>query len=204
ANGRKSFLRIFNDQQVHPFESEITAAFKRLVIDDFPVVGFLVGHGERESASEQDRGYNMVAQEKTFRYALINQGFDFTDVTLDAEIPEEIRVLIIAEPKEPFTVQEQAYLDAYIARGGNLIIAGEPRRQAHLNAITASLGVRFLPGVLVQPSDRLQSDLLIMSPTQQGIDFSHHLDRMSKRNQVLTMPTTSALEYDSTKGFDVV
>ncbi len=43
---------------------------------DLPTVGFITGHGERQSTSFQDRGYNLIAQEKTFRYALINQGFD--------------------------------------------------------------------------------------------------------------------------------
>lgn len=202
-NGRKTFLRIYNDPYVHPFESEITAAFKRLVVNKFPVVGFLTGHGERMSSSETDRGYNMVAQEKTFRYALINQGFDFTDVTLEKKIPENIRILVVAEPKEAFTADEQANLNQYLARGGNLIIAGEPRRQAHLNKITESIGVRFLPGIIVKPSDQFQSDLLILKPTKEGIDFSHHLETMSKRKQVLTMPTLSALEYDSDRGFDV-
>ena len=30
-NGRKTFLRIYDDMYVHPFETEISAAFKRLV-----------------------------------------------------------------------------------------------------------------------------------------------------------------------------
>lgn len=44
--GRTSYLRMFDDQVVYPMESEITAAFKRLVVTP-PRVAFLTGHGER-------------------------------------------------------------------------------------------------------------------------------------------------------------
>ncbi|MEI3423260.1 MAG: Gldg family protein [Butyricimonas faecihominis] len=47
-SGEKTFLRVFDDAVVFPTEAEITAAFKRLVMD-LPTVGFLKGHGERDS-----------------------------------------------------------------------------------------------------------------------------------------------------------
>lgn len=202
-SGERTFLRVFNDMYVHPFESEITAAFKRLVLDKLPVVGFLTGHGERESNSDKDRGYNMISREKTFRYALINQGFDFTDVTLDRPISDSIRILVIAEPRAPYTEAELAVLNNYIERGGNLIVCGEPKRQELMNQVTAPIGVRFLPGVLVHPSEKFQSDLMLLHPTEAGAAFSYHLDNMLKREQVISMPSAGALEYDSTKGFRV-
>src|SRR5690606_15369219 len=38
-DGRREFLRIFNDMYVQPFESEISAAFKRITLDVLPTVG---------------------------------------------------------------------------------------------------------------------------------------------------------------------
>ncbi len=201
-NGRKTFLRIYDDMRRLPSESEITAAIKRLVMK-LPVVGFLKGHGERESNGEQDRGYNMVAREKTFRYALLNQGFDFTDVTLNKAIPDSIRILVIAEPKQALTAEEQKNLDQYIARGGNMVIAGEPGRQEQMNAITAPLGVQFMPGRLVKPHTKFQPDLMIMKPTQAAADFSFQLADMRRMELVLTMPSASGLSYTKDKGFDV-
>lgn len=202
GNGQKTFLRVYNDMMRLPNESEITAAIKRLVMK-LPVVGFVKGHGERESNGEQDRGYNMIAREKTFRYALINQGFDFTDVLLQQPVPDSIRILVIAEPKTAFTAEEQKNLDQYIARGGNLIIAGEPGRQEQMNAITAPLGVQFLPGRLVKPSVKFQADLMIQKPTDEAIAFSKKFEVMRKREEVLTMPTAAGLSYSTDKGFDV-
>ena len=201
-NGKKTFLRLFNDMRRLPSEREITAAIKRMVMK-LPVIAFVQGHGERESNGEQDRGYNMIAREKTFRYALINQGFDFTDVTLDQAIPDSIRIMVIAEPKQVYTAVQQENLNNYIARGGNLVIAGEPGRQAQMNAITKELGVQFLPGRLVKPSPKFQSDLTMLKAGQDAVDFSPYLKDMQKFQSVITMPSAGALSYTKDKGFDV-
>lgn len=116
-NGEKTFLRVFDDIKRFPFETEISAAFKRLVME-LPLVGFVKGHGERDCIREGDRDYNRFAQDKPFRYSLINQGFDFTEVTLDKPIPEQVDIIVIADMRSPMTENERANLDAYIARGG--------------------------------------------------------------------------------------
>ena len=200
SNGKKTFLRIFDDIQRLPNESEITAAFKRLVMD-LPIVGFVTGQGERESNGEGDRGYNKFAQEKGFRYALINQGFDFTNVTLDKEVPASVRILVIAEMKKAFTPVELENLNKYIDKGGNLIIAGEPGRQESMNPVLAPLGVQMLPGVLVKPSDKFQADLMLLKPTKEALAFSTQFQEMKERHQVLTMPTAAALDVHTDKGF---
>ena len=119
-NGEKTFLRVFDDIKRFPFETEISAAFKRLVME-LPLVGFVKGHGERDCIREGDRDYNRFAQDKPFRYSLINQGFDFTEVTLDKPIPEQVDIIVIADMRSPMTENERANLDAYIARGGESI-----------------------------------------------------------------------------------
>lgn len=203
-NGKHTFLRIYNDMMRLPSETEITAAFKRLVIDKLPTVGFLTGHGERSSNAEADRGYNMFAQEKTFRHALINQGFDFENVMLDKEIPAHIRILLIAEPRKPLVPEEMQRLQQYIDRGGNLIIAGEPGRQEVMNPMMESIGVKFLPGMLVKPSKKFQPDLLLLNPTRQSEKIAFHFGAIRRYEQVLPMKTAVGLEYATDKGFEVV
>src|SRR5207245_2696958 len=66
-SGQKVFLRMFNDMQHYPSESEITAALKRIVMK-LPTVAFLSGHGERSMAGVGDRGYNLMAASNTFRF----------------------------------------------------------------------------------------------------------------------------------------
>ncbi len=47
-----------------------------------------------------------------------------------------------------------------MARGGNLLIAGEPGRQEVMNPLVERFGVQFMPGVLVQPSRDFDPDLI--------------------------------------------
>lgn len=145
----------------------------------------------------------MFAQEKTFRYAMINQGLDFQDVTLNERIPDIIKILVIAEPRRTLSETEHEILKEYIDRGGNLLITGEPGRQEFINPITEQLGVRFLDGTLVRPNAKFQANLSTLKPTTEATEFSHFLNSMLMRRQLLSMPTAGALEVSRDKGFKV-
>jgi ABC-2 type transport system permease protein len=201
-NGQKTFLRVYDDGQIFPTESEISAAFKRLVMK-LPHVAFLKGHGERNCIKEGDRDYNRFAQEKPFRYSLINNGFNIEEVTLDEEIPDSVRILLVADIREPFTPAERERLDRYIARGDNLFIAGEPRRQQVMNPIIEQLGVQFMPGRLVKKSENHQPDFIIATPTKEAREFSYILNNVARWEYVITMPSTTGLHYVTNKGFTV-
>jgi ABC-2 type transport system permease protein len=152
-SGEKTFLRMFDDPIRYPGETEISAALKRLVME-LPVIGFVTGQGERDYNNTGDRGYFRFSQDKPFRYSLINQGFDGKEIRLNEDIPERINILVIADMRSAFTPDEQSHLDAYIARGGNLVILGETHRQEVMNPFIAQFGVRFLPGQLVKYVDK--------------------------------------------------
>ncbi|MCR9013322.1 Gldg family protein [Gabonibacter chumensis] len=199
-NGQKTFLRVYDDMMRFPSESEITAALKRLVMK-LPKVGFLTGHGERDNKREGDRDYNRFAQDKPFRYSLINQGFDFCDVALDKEIPEDVSILVIAEMRSPMTAEEKVYLDKYIAKGGNLLILGEPKRRDVMNPLVEQFGVQFVPGTLVKPSENFLADFIITDPTKEAGELSYAFDIMRKYEYKATMPNVSGLEYTEGKGF---
>ncbi len=192
-NGRKTFLRVYDDMQRVPLESEISAAIKRLVMDELPIVGFVSGHGERNSNSTQDRGYKTITQEKTFRYSMINQGFDFKEIDLSRPVPENINILIIAEPRQPYNEQELTNLHSYIASGRNMMLAGEPGQEAIFNRIAAPLGLTLEPGVLVKQQEALQPDLLTLKPTKAGEEFSYYLAPMNRREEVITMSGTAGI-----------
>jgi len=203
-SGEQTFLRVFDDPAVLPGETEITAALKRLTMEHLPKVGFLRGHGERDNDREGDRNYNRFAQDKPFRYSLINQGFDIADVVLDKEVPQDINILVIADMKNGLTDAEKANLDKYSARGGNLLIAGEARRQHAMDELVAPFGVHFVPGMLVNPSRNFLPDFIISKPTKAAGELSYIYKEMRKRKTVVTMPTAVGLEYTTDKGFDAV
>ena len=224
-SGERTFLRIFNDMYKFPFETEITAAMKRLIMNELPVVGFITGHGERSCYDATDRGYKTFAQEITFRYSLINQGFDFMNISLKKEIPDNVNIIVIAEPKEHFNKMELDNLYAYIDRGGNLMILGEPGRQEFINPIIEKFGVAMLPGIIVKPGRiiepsttvvyassgnkidtipavNISPELMVLPPADTS--WSYHLKEMYYRKQNLVSPKFAALDIDTTRGFKVV
>lgn len=202
AQGEKTFLRVFDDMEVHPSEAEVSAAFKRLVME-LPMVGFVTGHGERDCIKEGDRDYNKFAQDKPFRYSLINQGFDFEEVKLDNEIPADVDILVIGDMRVPMPEEHLINLNKYIERGGNLLIAGEPGRQDIMNKILTQFGVEMLPGRLVIPSENFSPDFIQSIPTNEGADMMYQLKMMLSREYVLTMPGTTGLKYTVDKGYKV-
>ena len=202
-SGEKTFLRVFNDMQHWPSEREITAAFKRLVMK-LPKVGFLIGHGERDIKKIGDRDYNNFAQEKPYRYALINQGFDVEEVTLNQEIPEDIRILVIAEPREEIPEEHFAHLEQYIDRGGNLLIACEPNRIEIMKPLLAKFGVTQTPGTLVKITSNYSPDLILSSPTKEGTQLIKAFITMRNREQVIASTEVAGLNYEMNKGYDII
>ena len=202
ASGEQTFLRVFDDQMILPGETEITAALKRLAMH-LPKVGFLGGQGERDIHRQGDRNYNRFAGDKPFRYSLINQGFDVADVALDKEVSKDINILVIADMKSGLSEVEKSNLDKYIARGGDLLIAGEARRQHVMDELVEPFGVRFVPGVLVNPTGNFQADFIVSKPTKEAGDVAYIFGEMYKGHRVVTMPSAVGLEYTRNKGYDV-
>lgn len=201
-NGEKAWLRIYNDMQKFPSEREITAAFKRMVMK-LPVVGFLTGHGERGYTSNKDRDYSAFANDKKFRYALMNQGFDVEYVTLEKEIPENINIVVIAESREMFTDVENTNLQRYIDRGGNLFILGEPKRRAEMNPLFAKFGFELMEGQLVKQDTNLQADVVLSYPTKEADSIAYDFATMRRYEQVVVTEGVSGLRQVADMGYTV-
>ncbi|RGL80363.1 Gldg family protein [Butyricimonas virosa] len=203
GNGKKTFLRIYEDfNGAFPHESEISAAFKHLIID-LPLVGFVKGHGERDIKRESDRDYKHFSQDKPFRYALINQGFDITEVDLHQGIPSNVRILVIADPRRTLSTEETEVLNSYISQGGNLFIAGEPKQQAIMNPLVEQFGVQFMPGCLVKPTENFAADLITSNPTDRATALSYIFEGMQQMGNTISMPGATGLTYSTDKGFTV-
>jgi ABC-type uncharacterized transport system. len=203
-SGQQSVLRLFNDANPFPSEAEISAAIKRLVTT-LPKVGFVEGHGERDCIKEGDRDYNRFANEKTFRYSLINQGFDFEQITLDKEVPAHVSILVIADVRTAFSENHLQHLKQYIERGGNLLIAGEPKRQANMNPITELFGVRLMDGRLVKPSRNYQADLMVTHVTPEAQALARAFREIKEINMKVVMPSAVGIDYKdaAAKGYTV-
>lgn len=202
-DGKKTFLRIFDDNQIFPSEAEITAALKHLVMD-LPNVGFVSGHGARATDNFGERAYSMFAQMHNFRHSLINQGFSYTNVTVDKEIPEDVDILVIAELRKPLSENELANIKSYIDRGGNLFIAGEPSRQEIMNPIAELVGAKFAEGTIVRPTVEYPADLTLALPTKEAGKLTYWFGQLAQYGYGITMPGAVEVTHDSASEFQAV
>ena len=201
-NGEKAWLRIYNDMERFPSEREISAAFKRMIMK-LPVVGFLTGHGERNYNHDKDRDYSSFANDKKFRYALMNQGFDVEYVTLDKPVRDDINIMVIAESREPLTEAENAVLQQYVDRGGNLFILGEPKRRETMNPLFAKFGFELMEGQLVKQDSNLQADVIVSRPTPEADSIAYDFGTMYRREQVIASQGVTGLRQVEDKGYKV-
>lgn len=200
--GKSTYLRIFNDQMVWPSETEVSAAFKRLLQAKMPDVMFVTGNGERSTRKKGDREYKVLTNEKTFRYALINQGFDVDTISLDTkDIPDSIAALVIADPTSSFSPVALQKIQQYISSGGNLLIMGEPGRQSILNPVLKQIGVQMSDGMLEQPSEDYAPMMVLSHLTKTAIGFSKSLQKPSVDTLPVTMNGTTSLSYGDSAGF---
>ncbi|PUZ25778.1 ABC transporter [Chitinophaga parva] len=202
--GRSTFLRIFDDQFVFPAEPEVGAALKRLLQDKMPRALFLTGELERNVNKTGDRDLITQARATTFRYALINQGFDID--TLDANvsgIPQDISALVIADPRVAFSATVLDKIKHYIDAGGNLIVLAETGKQAVINPLLQHIGVQLMDGTLVQPSDDQSPDLVLAGITPLAAKFTAAIGRQYDDTIPVSMPSAAPLWYTADSGFTV-
>lgn len=201
---RTTFLRVFNDQMVWPGETEVAAAFKRLLQAKLPKILFVTGDLERDIFKIGIREYMTITNNKTFRYSLINQGFDSDTISLDSrDIPEDIATLVLADPKTALSPVALGRLERYIDNGGNLLIAGEPGKQTVLNPILQKLGVQMMDGAIAQPSKQLTPDIVLPELTPLAISLSQAMAKTVEDSLKIAVPGVTGLSYGTNNAFTI-
>ena len=204
-NGQKAFLRMYDDQGKYPSEAEISAVLKTM-ISKSPRIAFLGGHGGRSIHDRSGVNYTSFTTVLDSRGALINQGYTPCTLTLSAggDIPADIDVLVIADLRKALTDDELIQVKRYIERGGNLVVLGEPRRPEYIAPVLEQLGLAFVPGVLVQPHEGYAADYLWVTFTPEGAELEPIFARMVELNNVLTMPSATAIYETENVGFEAI
>lgn len=203
---RTTFLRIFDDQMMWPSETEIAAAFKRLQLAKLPKVAFLTGNMERSIFRKSDREYMKLASAKGFRNSLLNQGFDVDTLSLeDRDVPADVDILVIGDPKQHFTDAAFARLKQYIERGGNLFITAEPMKDSPLQPLLKEIGVELLQGQIVEEDKDHEPNQVRPELTEYAAGMSKYLDALKKdtNSQKVSMVGVAALRYTNTGNFDI-
>jgi gliding-associated putative ABC transporter substrate-binding component GldG len=93
-------------------EYALSTSIKKISVTSKPIVGFLAGHGEPGLAE-----MGQAAEQLSILYSL-------QEVRLDsAEVPESVKTLAIVSPIDSIPQSQVRKLDAFMARGGRMLLA---------------------------------------------------------------------------------
>ena len=186
-NGKKTILRIL-DGGADPGEEHITAAMKRL-LDGAAQIAFLTGHGEPSIYRIGERGLSNFTIATTNKDALINNGFDVFEINLKEQRLDttKVDILVLTQTREAYSDDEMSQLKAYLAKGGNMIIAGEPGCQDYMNPLLEDFGVKFMPGRIMQNNPNCVQTLALPKPTKDAAKSYRMFRWMNRWNYKVPM-----------------
>ena len=72
-----------------------------------------------------------------------------------------------------------------------------------MNPLVEPFGVRFMPGMLVQPTKDFNVDLIQCDVTKAAAEMTYAYERLLKKKNKITMPGAVGLDYTTDKGFRV-
>lgn len=127
ATQQKAFLgatvQLGDKKETIPFiqpgaamEYALSTAIKKLSVSNKPKIGFITGHGEAAL---------MEMPEATQQLAIL---YDFTELPLtdSTQIPADMKTLVMTRPTDSIPAGHLQQLDAFLARGGRLLVAFDP------------------------------------------------------------------------------
>jgi ABC-type uncharacterized transport system involved in gliding motility auxiliary subunit len=115
-------------------EADITSTLLRLANPTQKKVYFTAGHNERRIDSFDPAQYGQLKSK------LESDNYIVETLVLagQKQVPDDASVVVIANPRNPFADDEKAAINAYLDRGGDLLILAEPTINA--NQPQVSLG----------------------------------------------------------------
>jgi ABC-type uncharacterized transport system involved in gliding motility auxiliary subunit len=166
-------------------ESSLTNALLQLANAEERWVTFLTGHGERapDGIANFDFGqFGKELERRKIRAQTLN-------LATMPDIPGNSALLVLSAPAVPLLAGEINLIKRYIQQGGNLLLLTDPGNH-HLDALLQTLGLRQLPGTLVDSSSKLYG---INDPSF-VLTSSYSSHPISQGFQTMTLyPVTAAL-----------
>lgn len=176
-------------------ESAIANALQRLIHAKEQHVVFLEGHGERSPKGQANHDLGQFGDElgrKGINVSLVN-------LAITPSIPDNTDLLVLASPTANLLSGEVNLIQEYVKKGGNLLWMAEPGDQKGLAPLAQQLGIKFLPGTVVDASTQLFG---INDPTFALVaEYPPHPITMGFETMTL-FPGASALDKEGEVDFD--
>jgi ABC-type uncharacterized transport system involved in gliding motility auxiliary subunit len=168
-------------------ETALTNALQRLATAKERHIVFLEGHGDRSPGGEANHDLKQFADE------LERKGITVSMLNLVSSpaIPDNTDALVLAGPRANLLPGEIKLIQDYVTKGGNLWWLADPGDLHGLQAVADQLGIKFLPGTVVDASTQL---LGIDDPTFALVtDYPSHAITLNFQQMTL-FPSAAALD----------
>lgn len=171
-------------------ELELTNLLIRLARAGERLVMSLDGHGERSltGGANHDLG--------EFGKQLATKGMRVTTLNLAIapEVPENVAVLVIANPQTPITPSEVEKLLRYIDAGGNLLWLIDQEPLHGLEVLAERLGIVLSPGIVVDPDSIERGGRPVMSVAAAGAYGAHPVVQTFRLNTLFPFARALAIQ----------
>lgn len=123
-------------------ETVCAAAIARLARANQAVVYWLTGHGEGDPVD-----YDPLTGFTTIGREIRHEGYELRTLELWSAkgVPADAEALVIAGPQRTLAVEELAWVEAYLTRGGRLLYLANPAHASGLEGALERWGVRISP-----------------------------------------------------------
>jgi len=140
-----------SEEVMEPTETAIANALQRLAHAKEQHIVFLEGHGERSPKGQANHDLGQFGEE------LARKGINVSMINLAVApgIPDNTDVLVLDGPKVNLLPGEVSQILDYVKRGGNLWWMADPGDLHGLAPLAGQLGLKFLPGTVVDASTQL-------------------------------------------------
>jgi ABC-2 type transport system permease protein len=196
-DGSQSILRLFGlDSGWEPEEQQIAAAMK--VLADGPCrLAFITGHGEPSIYRVGERGFSNFTIAALNKKALVNNGFEVTELNLKEQNLDttKVDILVVTQMTEAFSVDEMKQLQQYLANGGNMLIAGDLGCQDFINPLLEDFGIQFMQGRIMQNDPNYLNNLALPKPTKEAEKRNRHYGWMNHWNYKVPMLNAVGIDY---------
>ena len=176
-------------------ESNLTNALYRVSRPEDRRLVYLKGHGERDLLGKANHDLG------NFGTQLENRGFKIIGLNLleAGAIPENTDTLVLSGGEVDWLPGEIALILAFVDHGGNLFWLSDPDQSDASTPLAESLGVRFLPGRVIEPTTRVfgVDDPSVVAITRYG---AHPATR--NFNLITVFPGAAAISVGTPDGWE--
>lgn len=135
----------------NPTEDNLTNGILKILQDRKKTIYFLEGHGERKINAGGKEDYSQA------KAALEKDGHKVKTLLLlqTAQIPDDADMVLISGPQKPLLDKEEELLEAYLNKGGAVLLLADPQTEPGLKTLLSKWGIELRDDLIIDPLSKL-------------------------------------------------